>query len=318
MAEKIIDVPAENVSVVSSEIISVNESISVKQLPIIENKLQALSDQIVFEVEEALKLEPTAENKSLIKDKRKNLNAFFKELEQKRIEVKKAISEPYNQFEEVYKRLISNIIKPATEKLSQKVDSIDNIVKEKKRTLALTYFEEYRQANNIDFVSFDDVHLNITLNISDKKIKETCKGFIDKIVDDIKLIGTQEHTAEIYVEYKKTLDVKKAITDVSARYEAIRIEQERLEAEKAQKQKEAERVEQVEAIVEEETLNVPTPIMVPEEEVVSVPEPQEEAEELQTTAIEQFEVAFRVVGTKEQIKALIAFMKTEGINYDSI
>lgn len=292
--------------------------ITVKQLPIIENKLQELSEYIVSEVNEALDLEPTAENKALIKDKRKNLNAFFKELEAKRIEVKKAVIEPYNQFEELYKKHITNVVKPATDKLGDKVDSIDNVVKNKKREMAVKYFEEYKTANHIDFVSFEDVPLSITLNISDKKIKETCKGFIDKIVDDIKLIGTQEHTAEIYVEYKKTLDVKKAITDVSARYEAIRIEQERLEAEKAQKQKETERVEQVEAIVEEETLNVPTPIMVPEEEVVSVPEPQEEAEELQTTAIEQFEVAFRVVGTKEQIKALIAFMKTEGINYDSI
>lgn len=54
-----------------------------------------------------------------------------------------------------------------------------------------------------------------------KSLKEQAKQFIDKIVDDLKLIETQEHKAEILVEYKQTLNVAQAITTVTNRFKAI-------------------------------------------------------------------------------------------------
>lgn len=54
-----------------------------------------------------------------------------------------------------------------------------------------------------------------------KSLKEQAKAFIDKIVDDLNLIKTQEHKAEILVEYKQTLNVAQAITIVINRFKAI-------------------------------------------------------------------------------------------------
>ena len=43
------------------------------------------------------------------------------------------------------------------------------------------YFEEYKTANNIDFVDFKQANINVTLTASKKSLKEQAKTFIDKI-----------------------------------------------------------------------------------------------------------------------------------------
>ena len=72
-----------------------------------------------------------------------------------------------------------------------------------------------------------------------KSLKEQAKQFIDKIVDDLKLIETQEHKAEILVEYKQTLNVAQAITTVTNRFKAIEEEKKKIEQEKDKKQSNA-------------------------------------------------------------------------------
>ena len=80
-----------------------------------------------------------------------------------------------------------------------------------------------------------------------KSLKEQAKSFVDRVSDDLALIDTQEHKAEILVEYKKTLNVSAAITAVTNRHIAIKREQEREVEAEAVKEVEAEVVEKVEA-----------------------------------------------------------------------
>ena len=67
-----------------------------------------------------------------------------------------------------------------------------------------------------------------------KSLKEQAKYFIDKVADDLKLIETQEHKAEILVEYKQTLNVSNAITTVANRFKAI--EEEKVRQQEKEKQ----------------------------------------------------------------------------------
>ena len=80
---------------------------------------------------------------------------------------------------------------------------------------------KYLNSKNIDFVTFESANINVTLTASMKSLKEQAKNFIDKIVDDLNLIDTQEHKAEILVEYKQSLNVSQAITTVTNRFKAI-------------------------------------------------------------------------------------------------
>ena len=205
------------------------ELIIIKQLPQIEEHLKDLSIEIDKKVENAKNLVCTDENVKTIKQIRADLNKEFKEVEQQRKAVKERILAPYMQFEEVYKTYISDKYKAADNDLKAKIDLTENELKAKKEQEIKEYFEEYKTANNIDFITYVQARINVTLSASMKSLKEQVKQFIDKIVDDIKLIETQEHKAEILVEYKQTLNVSNAITTVVNRFRAVEEEKTRQE-----------------------------------------------------------------------------------------
>lgn len=210
------------------------ELIVVKQLPIIQEKLKTLSTEIDKKVETAKSLVCTEETVKEVKQVRADLNKEFKELETKRKLVKEQILAPYMQFEEIYKQCVSDKYKNADIELKNKVDSIENELKLKKEQEIKDYFEEYKTVNNIDFITYEQARINVTLSASIKSLKEQAKMFIDKVVDDLNLIETQEYKAEILVEYKQTLNVSNAITTVSNRFKAIE-EEKRKQEEKQNK-----------------------------------------------------------------------------------
>ena len=121
--------------------------------------------------------------------------------------VKEQVLKPYNDFENVYKECISDKFRNADIILKGKIDNVENELKSKKEKEIKEYFEEYKTANNIGFITYGQARINVTLSASMKSLKEQAKQFIDKIVDDLKLIETQEHKTEILVEYKQTLNV---------------------------------------------------------------------------------------------------------------
>ena len=205
------------------------ELIIVKQLPQIEEHLKELSTEVDKKVESAKSLVCTDENVKAIKQVRADLNKEFKEVEQQRKIVKEQILAPYMKFEDIYKTYISEKYKSADIELKSKIESVENELKTKKQQEVREYFEEYKNANDIDFVKYEQLGINVTLSASMKSLKEQAKQFIDKVVDDLKLIETQEHKAEILVEYKQTLNVSKAITTVSNRFKAIEEEKKRQE-----------------------------------------------------------------------------------------
>lgn len=219
-----------------------NELIIVKQLPQIEEHLKERSEEIEKKVENAKSLVCTEENVKTIKEVRAELNKEFKEVETQRKMVKEQILAPYTKFEEIYKTYISDKYKSADIDLKNKIDTVENELKNKKEQEIKDYFEEYKKANDIDFITYEQAKINVTLSASKKSLKEQAKAFIDKIVDDLKLIETQEHKAEILVEYKNDLNVSKAITTVTNRFKAIEEEKKRQEELKQKQLEEAQRV----------------------------------------------------------------------------
>ena len=208
---------------------SENELIVVKQLPVIEEQLKNIKANIEEKVAGVLALECTEETFREIKALRADLTKEFKSLEERRKIVKAKILEPYNTFEEVYKDCVTNIFKFADDELKSRIDEVENNLKAEKRKEIEGYFNEYAESVHIDFVSFGDAHINVTMSASKKSLKEQSKAFLDRISDDLKLIETQEHKEEILVEYKRTLNVSNSITSVVERHKAIELEREKQE-----------------------------------------------------------------------------------------
>ena len=270
--------------------------IVVKQLPQIEEHLKELSLDVDKKVENAKNLVCTEENVTTIKQIRASLN---KEFESKRKLVKEQVLKPYNDFENVYKECISDKFRNADIILKGKIDNVENELKSKKEKEIKDYFEEYKEANNIDFITYEQARINVTLSASMKSLKEQAKQFIDKIVDDLKLIETQEHKTEILVEYKQTLNVSQAITSVTNRFKAIEEEKKRQE----QKVVHIEMNENHEITKEsyeqlENIFNKP------------LEQPKEEIQEDILT------LRFTVRGTRTKLKALKEFLENGGYDYE--
>lgn len=274
------------------------EIIAVKQLPIIVEQLHEVKAEVTAKVEQALSLVCSEDTVKDVKKVRSELNKELKDYEERRKAVKTAIMKPYNDFEEIYKDCISDTYKNADTELKGKIDSVENELKEKKRKEVWYYFEELCEANSLDFITFENANINVTLSASMKSLKEQAKAFVDKIVDDLNLIDTQEHKDEILYEYKQSLNVSNAITTVANRYKAIEEAKAREEERKAREQAEAEATAKVESVVEAVAPPTVEPIAPPVEEEKT------------------YTLKFTVRGTMPQLKALKEFLNNRGYDYE--
>jgi len=278
-----------------------NEIIVVKQLPVIEQQLAQIKQQVAERVETVTSLVVTEDTVKAVKKARTELNAEFKAWEEKRKEVKKAVITPYEKFEEVYNDCISNSYKAADKLLKQRIDEVENELKAKKAAEVQSYFEEYLASKGIDFVTYAQAGLNVTLSASLKSLKEQAAAFIDRIVSDLALIETfTDLKAEILVEYKKSLNVSDAITGVKARAKAVQEEQARQKAEAEKRAAEAQRVEAIKAAIPEAPAAVEAPT-----EQTAAPAPEK-----------KFCIRFTVKGTKEQLIALKKFLNEGEYEYE--
>ena len=275
-----------------------NEIIVVKQLPVIEQQLAQIKETVNERVSAAMKLVCTEDTVKAVKKARTELNAEFKAWEDKRKEVKTAVMTPYEKFEAVYKDCISDSYKAADKDLKQKIDEVEQELKSKKAAEVKSYFEEYLASKDIDFVTYEQAGINVTLSASLKSLKEQAKAFIDRIVSDLALIETfTDLKAEILVEYKKSLNVSDAITGVKARTKAVQEEQARQEAEAEKRAAEAQRVEAIKAAIPEAPAAVEAPAEVQQEEP-------------------KLTLRFTVKATKTKLRELKKFLDEGGYTYE--
>lgn len=267
--------------------------IVVKQLPIIEQKLKNVSLQIDEEMKNIENLVCTEETVKTIKELRAKFNKQFKEYETQRKEIEEQVLKPWNDFKNVYKECIADKYRNTDLILKGKIEITENELKAKKEQEVKDYFEEYKTANNIDFITYAQARINVTLSASMKSLKEQAKAFIDQRIDDLKLIETQEHKAEILVEYKHTLNVSNAITTVSNRLKAVEEEKTK------QEQIVSQRMEDEKKLVQEAI------------------KPFEEATKKQETIGEKiYTITFTVKGTAVKLKQLKQYLLDGGYQYE--
>lgn len=310
----------EKIETVEAEIVdgtetNVGELIVVQQLPVIVQQLQIISAQIEEQTAYALSLEVTEDNYKEIKKIRTELNASFNALEDKRKEVKRLILAPYEEFDGIYKQLVTDKYKPAAQQLNSRITAVEDGLKQKKADEAREYFNEYAQSKNIDFLSFEHLDLNINLNTTKKSIRDKIKATIDKVADDLAMIDTQPYKAEILVEYKKSLNVSQAILIVTNRMKAIEEEKAKAAAAQAVAEEEAATAAKVDEAIAE---SVSAPVVLDAPTVAETP--TEANVENSTPAVTVYELGFKVKTKKiehlRSIKQLLEKLKEEGLEYE--
>ena len=291
-----------------------NENIiTVQQLPVIVyERLESVGQEIDKRIE-ALDLDKqlvTEDTKKAVKDTRAMLNKELKDFEEQRKRIKEQIAAPYMDFEKAYNSFIKEKYEKADSILKVKIDEFDKRLKADKEARIRDYFTELCQANNIDFLPFERLCLNIRLNDSDKSLKDIVNTNIDNVVKSLEFIESlndpDEYKAEILTDYKQTLDITTAIRNAQYRKQQREYELQRIEAQRAAA--EQERLE-AEARAKEVTPLQAPEVVKPQEQIVkneAVPAPQEEI----------LHYTLSVSGTRVQLRALRQFLETNNINYN--
>lgn len=271
--------------------------ITIKQLPIIEERLQLIKAEIDAKTQHVLALDCNDATVKAIKSLRADLNKDFSDLEEKRKEVKRAVMSPYERFEEVYTECVTNIYKQTDAILKGRIAIVENAIKANKEKEIRAYYDEYAESLGIDFVPYEKSGITVTLSASTKKLKEQAAAYLDRIADELKLIGTQPQDLqpEILVEYKRTVNVAYSIQTVIERKKAIEEEAERARQQAIYEAAEARVDEAVESYGEEHQEAVAPP---------TVAEAQEQPEKL-------YRVAFAVYGSFEGVKLVKNFLAND-------
>lgn len=250
----------------------------------------------------------TEETMKEAKEEKSKVNKFKKQVSDYRKNIVAEYNKPIKVFENTAKET-EKILLETYNTINQQVSNYENKQKEIKEKEIRDYFEEYKIANNIDFVKYGQLGINVTLSASMKNLKGQVKAFIDKIADDLKLIETQNHKAEILVEYKQTLNAGQAITMVANRFKAIEKEKKRQEELKKNQLKEAQRIadeniriqtEETKNAIESLNITIPNALQKP------IKEKQEEILTLK----------FTVKGTLTKLRELKEFLENGGYDYE--
>ena len=216
----------------------------------------------------------------------KNEKANINKIKDKITDYRKAIVKEYNkpiaEFETIAK-MAESTLKEAYECLNEQCNQFDIQKKQEKIEECKRYFNEVCQQKNISFVTYEKMNQNVTLSKTYKELYSEIDVFIENIDKDITTIETMEDREEILIDYMKSLNLSSSIKSVQERKKAKELIQNNVKEEKI-----------VEPEVQETKLNAP----IIEEELV--------------------ECSFKVTTSLTKIKALVEYMKEEGITYESI
>lgn len=287
------------------------ELITVKQVPILEEKFKEIGAVIDEKVTLCENMVVTEENFRDVKKTRADLNKESKAYADDFKVIKTTVLGPWQAVEDAYKANIVSKYQAADQALKNKIVEIEDGLKLEKAEKVMTYFEEYRKSCSIDFVSWGDAGIDVTMSASLKSLKDKAKTFIDGIVSDLALIDTQPGKAEIMVEYKKDLNVSRAITTVSERREAIEKQKALEEEEAARKAEEQERLNAVQQYIEPEDDYLDAPVDEPDD----VPK---KAASVAPAAEEEHYIDFRVYGSREELVALVRHLKSNHYKYEQL
>lgn len=197
------------------------EQIIVKKGLVEFNQYETLKQQALELAENIEQVEVTEENIQTSKKMLAAVNKHIKEMEDKRISIKKEMLKPYETFEAQVKDIV-NIVKRAESTVREQIKQLDENEREEKRALIQSLFDK-----RIKMYSFGEIftfdmflkpkHLNksTSINVIETELVE----WLEKINTDLKVIKAMPNGEEILAEYFDTKCLSTALSIVKEREE---------------------------------------------------------------------------------------------------
>lgn len=274
-------------------------------LAVIPQKIEFNFEEIKAEIAPKLdyytNLVVTEDSIKAAKADKANLNKLKTAIDDKRKEIKKACLAPYEAFEKQCKEITAMIDKPIAA-IDTQLKGFDEEKQNQKYSLLKVHFGVLKFP---EYVTLDAVinpkWRNATLTYETlKKELELKKNEIDNALIALDVWKDKPFYSAIIADFKKHLELSKSLVYASQ----IQREYERQEVEKAKKQQEEAQVQPENAQNEQE-----------QPPKVEVGKQQPEA---QTAPVKRYKGKFEVSATAEQLKALCAYMKSNGIEYKTL
>ena len=283
------------------ELVLKNATVTIPQA--IEN-IQVLKKELAERLDYYKALVVTEDGIKDAKADKAALNKLKTAIDDQRKEVKRQTMALYEPLERECKELLSMIDEP--------IAAIDGQLKafdeQKKAAKYQALTEFFAGVNTLDFVKIEHVlnpkWANATVKLD--ALKDEMSGNIQRIVDDYadikKLYADSPMLTAIMQRFETTRDKGAALAyaaEIERRERADQERREREAAEKARREQEQREAEQIQRQPDEVIIH-PTIEPIPAE---PAPEPIGQA-------------TFRVIGTRSQLRALAAYMRENGINYE--
>lgn len=180
------------------------------------------------------------------KEDRANLNRLKKALNDRRIEIEKEYMKPFLEFKNGINELISMIDEP-TQMIDARIKEYEERKKEEKKAAIEELFEGMEEKP--EWLSLGQIWnprwLNATASM--KSIGEEIAGSLLRIGQDLATLGAlPEFGFEATEEYKRTLDINRAVAEGQRHADIQRRKMERLEEERRREKEAAQRAAKIE------------------------------------------------------------------------
>lgn len=245
------------------------------------------------------------------KKMRARYNSLDKALSDERIKIKKEIMEKYDDFHEQFKDTLGEELK-RKDILSKAINEYEDQVREDNFKMAKDYWEEFSVANGIGFVTYEQAELPYGLNVTKSQVAKHCEVVLGTINEKLNMISMMPDSDRILEEFKKDLDLNRAIEKIKEENRIIEEAKRREEEEKARMERLKQAEEQrkaLEGLSQPETVSTqPEPVIEPERPVVPKVEVPEQPAVTKVQVIN-----YKVRATNEQHQALLKCMKELGV-----
>lgn len=190
------------------------QSVMVTQGSVVFKEFEQLKEQALELAAEIEKVEVTDENIKQSKKMLAAVNKRVKELEDRRIVIKRLMLEPYQTFESQVKEIVG-IVKSADELVRVQVKDLEERDRVQKHSVLQDLFAKRMVHYSFrDLFCFEDFlhpsHLNKSMSID--AVEKEMVAFLEKLSRDLKAIEVMSNATNVLRYYKDTKDLAAAMT----------------------------------------------------------------------------------------------------------
>ena len=294
--------------------------IVLRQIPVIEDKLLEYKATIESRVSAAVAAAMDADSIDEVKRVRAELRKEAETVDNMRKAIKQEAEKPIKALDATFKTCATNAYAQADKILKEYIDNGENALKNACENGLRDLFAELTTAHHLPWLKYEWAGIRVSLTDAKaktqppKKLAVQVTDFVERVAQDVAMIGGMPDAAEIMTEYRQTLNAPGAIQTVKLRHQRIAEEQ----AEAARRAEIRRQEEEAAARVAEIAQQMEEPVQQVMGFQPAAPVAAPVVEPVAPAAPETYTVKFAVSGTLGQLRSLKSFLESGGYEYTDI